>query len=151
VNNPTAGGTQVNITGIKIHDATGAVIEYRTNPETGASNNGTLVGADSAVGIQFIRDVNSDPSNPIYSAVVSNLKAGYTIEWITETNHDLAIINNQSGSYDIGGFDIISRANLPAQDFHLSAQINDYDNDAYGGAAVTYANWTVHVNEAVFV
>jgi hypothetical protein len=153
VTNPTAGGTQIDIVGVKIHDSTGAVIEYRTvNQAAGGANTGTLIGPDSVVGIQFILDNpnGAGTADDVYSAVISNLKAGYTVEWLTSANHDLAIVQNVSGSYDIGGFDVINRANLAAQDFHLSAQISDYDNDLYGGPSVTYANWTVHVNEAIF-
>jgi hypothetical protein len=160
VNNPTLAaanqGTaapEVDIVGIKIHDATGAVIEYRTvNQAAGANNIGTLHGADSAVGIQFVLDNagGTGTGDDIYSAVVSNLVAGYTVEFITATDHDLALVQNVSGSYDIGGFNVANQANIAAQDFHFSAQINDYDNDAYGGSAVTFANWTVHVNDITF-
>jgi len=79
------------------------VVEYRTNPETCATNNGTLVGADSPVTIQFVRDNNSDPANPIYSAIVGGLQANYTIEFLTEGNHNLAKVEWVQGSFDIGG------------------------------------------------
>jgi hypothetical protein len=168
VNNPTLAaanqGTaapEVNIIGIKIHDSTGAVIEYRTlDQATGAAvlqdsgDAGTAItGADdSAVGIQFILDNahGAGTADDVYSAVVSNLSANYTVEFITGAVHDLALVQNVSGSYDLGGFNVFNQTDVAAQDFHFSAQINDYDNDAYGGSAVTFANWTVHVNDIVF-
>ena len=154
----------MNIIGIKIHDATGKVIEYRTNTDAGATNGGTLQDSDdtgtdvtaaddSAVGIQFILDdpKGAGTADDIYSATVSNLNAGYSVEFVTETNHNLALIQNVSGSYDIGGFNVFNQANVAAQEFHFSVQITDYDNDVYGGSSVEFANFDVHVNDIVFI
>jgi hypothetical protein len=151
VNNPVTatGATEVDITGIKIHDSTGAVIEYRTVIQTaGGANFGDLHGADSAVGIQFIlADAHgAGTADDVYYAVVSNLKANYTIEFLTATNHDIALVQNVSGSFDIGGFAATNQVTVPAQDFHFAATITDYDNDAYGGHLATFADWTVHID-----
>jgi hypothetical protein len=170
VNDPTSAlanqGTaapQVNIIGIKIHDATGKVIEYRTlDQSNGAAvlqdsdDAGTGISSadDSAVDIVFFRDKGGDTvttSDDIYSVQALNLKAGYTIEFITATNHDLAQVVNVSGSFDIGGFNVVNQANVAGQDFHFSVGINDYDNDFYGGPSVAYANFAVHVNDVTFI
>jgi hypothetical protein len=151
---PTNNATESNIIGVKIYDASHNLIEYRTNLDAGATNNGALgTGSpDSAVAIQFVLD---DPggagtADDIYSTVVSNLKANYTIEFITETGHDLALVENVSGSFDIGGFNVKNSVNVPAQDFDFSVQINDYDNDHYGGQSVTYANFGVTIDGILF-
>jgi hypothetical protein len=159
---PTATDTQVSIIGVKIHDATGAVIEYRTNVDNGATNGGTLQDSDDAgtgvsaaddslVGISFVLDDNGgtplDPTDDIYSIIVSNLKANYTVEFITEDPHDLAKVQNVSGSFDIGGFNVSSNNNVPAQDFDFQVQINDYDNDIYTSAL---AQFSVHINGRTF-
>ena len=162
---PTATDTQVSIIGVKIHDATGAVIEYRTNLLQGASNGGAINDTDDAgtgvsgiggsddplVGIQFILDAGGgtpgDLTDDIYSVVVSQLKANYTIEFITADPHDLAKVQNLSGSYDIGGFNVFSNTNVPAQDFDFQVQINDYDNDSYTSAL---AQFSVHINAVTF-
>jgi hypothetical protein len=165
VNDPTSaasnGGTaaaEVNIIGIKIHDATGKVIEYRTNLDAGATNFGALqdvtgdglvtAADESAVGIQFVLDdpKGAGTADDIYSAVVSNLKAGYTVEFITETQHNLASIQNVSGSFDIGGFNVANNVNIPAQDFEFAVQISDYDNDVYGGHSIAFATFGVTID-----
>jgi hypothetical protein len=161
VNNPTIAaanqGTdaaKVDIIGIKIHDSTGAVIEYRTvDQAAGGANPGTLHGPDSLVGINFILDdpKGAGTADDIYSAVITNLRAGYTVEFITATTHDLALVQNVSGSYDIGGFNVFNQANVPAEDFHFSVQINDYDNDVFGGPSIAFATFAVHVNDLVFL
>ena len=163
VNNPTVAlsnlGTaaaQVNIIGVKIHDSTGAVIEYaKLNQTTGAAITQDLnadgIADDSAVGIAFNLGVDKAGTvDDIYFTTVSNLKANYTVELITATDHNLSLIQNVSGSYDIGGFNVIRQANVSPQDFHFSVQINDYDNDVFGGSAVTFANFAVHVNDVIF-
>jgi hypothetical protein len=159
---PTATDAQVSIIGVKIHDSTGAVIEYRTNVDNGATNGGTLQDSDDAgtgvsaaddslVGISFFLDDDggtpADPTDDIYSIIVSNLKANYTVEFITEDPHDLAKVENVSGSFDIGGFNVFSNNNVAAQDFDFQVQINDYDNDIFTSAL---AQFSVHINETTF-
>jgi hypothetical protein len=167
VKNPTVAlsnqGTaapEVNIVGVKIHDSTGAVIEYRTlDQATGLTVLQDITGDgqanasdDSAVVIAFnIAKDNAGTVDDIYFTTVSNLKANYTVEFITATDHNLAVVQNVSGSYDIGGFNVFKQANVPAQDFHFSVQINDYDNDVFGGASTAFANFDVHLNGIVFL
>ena len=105
-----------------------------------------------AVGIQFILD---DPgaagtADDIYSVLVSNLKANYTIEFVTEEGHDLAKVQHVSGSYDIGGFNVFNSVNIPAQDFDFSVQISDYDNDVFGGPLINLANFGVTIGGITF-
>ena len=83
----------------------------------------------------------------IYSVLVSNLKAGYTIEFVTEEGHDLALVENRSGSFDIGGFNVFNNTNVPAQDFDFQVQISDYDNDTFASAL---SEFSVHVNGIIF-
>jgi hypothetical protein len=170
VNDPTSAASnqgtaapEGDIVGIKIHDATGKVIEYRiVNQSAGATNGGALqdvtgdglvtAADESLVGISFVLDnpKGAGTADDIYSALVSNLKANYTIEFITSTNHNLVNVQNVSGSFDIGGFSATNNVNVPAQDFQFSVQINDYDNDAYGGQSVPFANFGVHIDGVVF-
>jgi len=130
---PSATGDEVNIKAIKIYDQNHVLIEYRVNTEVGASNTGTLQDIpgndDSAVVITFVRDNNSDPLNPIYSAQVDNLKANYTIEWETEVVHDAAKVERSSGSYDIGGFNLLQGQPSPDVDIQFSVAIQDKDGD----------------------
>ena len=158
VNNPTialsnegTAAARVSITEVKIHDSTGKVIEDGKNV-AGATQlqdvtgDGQVTAADNAgVGISFI-----DLGGGTYKTVVGNLKAGYSIEYLTASNHDLALVQNLSGSYDIGGFNVFGRANVPAQDFHFAVTITDYDNDAYGGHLATFADFAVHVDGVIF-
>ncbi len=152
--NPTAGGDEGKIISLKIFDANGNVVEYRTNLDAGASNGGALAGgsSDSLVGIQFVLDNpnGAGTADDDYSVIVSNLKANYTIEFGTQEAHDLARVQNVSGSYDIGGFNIFNNVNVPSQDFDFSVQISDYDNDVFGGAAATFANFAVHIDGISF-
>lgn len=149
---PTLNGTQSNIIGVKIINSAGAVVEYRTNDLNGANNGGTLAGGtDAPVGIQFVLDAGSDTvgdlTDDVYSVLVSNLRAGYTIEFVTEEAHDLALVENRSGSYDIGGFNIFNNTNVPAQDFDFQVQIRDYDNDVFSSALTEFS---VQVDGIIF-
>ena len=142
---PTATGDQSNIIGVKIYDANGVLIEYRTNLNNGATNVGAINDTDdpgtgvsgpggsdnSLVNISFILD---DPGgagtdDDIYSALVSNLKANYTIEWETEGNHDAANVQHVSGSYDIGGFNLLQGQDTADVDFEFSVAVVDKDGD----------------------
>ena len=144
---PTAGADEVNIMGVKIYDANHNLIEYRTNLDGGATNDGALAGGspDSAVFIQFFLD---DPGtaaagDEIYSLIVKNLKANYTVEFMTEGSHDLSLVENVSGSFDIGGFNVKNSVDVPAQDFDFQVQISDYDNDVLSS---TLSQFSVHVD-----
>jgi len=150
------------VVGVKIHDATGAVIEYRINVDNGATNDGTLQDSDDAgtgvsaadnslVGISFVLDDDGgtplDSTDDIYSVIVSNLKANYTVEFITEHQHDLAKVQNVSGSFDIGGFNVFSNNDVPAQDFDFQVQITDYDNDVFSS---TLSQFSVTIDALTF-
>jgi hypothetical protein len=159
---PTNGGTQVNIIGVKIYDATGALIEYRTNLDAGATNDGSLNDTDdagtdvsgengsdnSAVNITFVLTNPGGPGNgdDVYSALVKNLKANYTIEWITEGNHDAALVQNQKGSYDIGGFNLLQGQDTPDVDFEFSVSVTDRDGDLYRGFDTTWDDFKIKVD-----
>jgi hypothetical protein len=143
---PTSTGVQVNIIGVKIYDANKVLIEYRTNLGTGATNEGTLqdipaANDNSGVGIVFIQ-----ASSGIYHVAVSNLKANYTIEWETAVEHNAALTQNLSGSYDIGGFNLLVGQDTPDQLFDFSVLISDYDGDSDGGAADAFANFSVGID-----
>lgn len=156
-----AGADQVSILGIKIIDSNGNVIEYRINEDNGATNTGVLQDSDDAgtdvsgpggsddplVGIQFILDDDggtpADPTDDIYSVIVSQLKADYTVLFVTETSHDAALVENVSGSFDIGGFNTFSNQDVPSQDFDFQVQVNDYDNDLFTS---TLAQFSVSID-----
>jgi hypothetical protein len=162
VNNPVVatGATEVSIVGIKIHDSTGKVIEY------GVNNNGTTVlqdvtgdgqvtGADNAGStIIFVND--NVGGTAVWSANVTQMKAGYTIEFLTASSHNIALVQdvalpggNTAGSFDIGGFSASNQVTVPAQTFHFAATITDYDNDSYGGHLATFADWNVTIDSVV--
>jgi len=144
---PTTTGDQANIIGVKIYNANGELIEYRTNLNNGLNNIGAIndtddVGTgvsgpggsdDSLVNIQFNLDDNGgtplDPTDDIYSALVSNLRANFTIEWETEEGHDAAKVERVSGSYDIGGFNLLQGQDAADVDFEFSVGIVDQDGD----------------------
>lgn len=134
---PSATGDQANIIGVKIYDANHVLIEYRVNADAGATNTGILQDIpgpdDSAVVIQFNLDDNggtpADPTDDIYSALVSNLKANYTIEWETEGDHNAAKVERAAGSYDIGGFNLLQGQDTADIDFDFSVAIQDKDGD----------------------
>jgi hypothetical protein len=155
VNNPVVAtsATEVSIVGIKIHDSTGKVVEY------GVNNNGTtqlqdvtgdgLVNGADNVGslITFIND--NLGGTAVWSANVTQLRAGYTIEFLTASSHNIALVQNVSGSFDIGGFSASNQVTVPAQTFHFAATITDYDNDSYGGHLATFADWNVTIDSVV--
>jgi hypothetical protein len=148
VNNPTVGASEVNIIGVKIHATVNnadTVIESATRNADGTTHYTIGAGGPNEVHVVFQQD-----GTGIYSVDVQNLKANETIEFITATNHDLAKVTWSGGSFDIGGFNIMNQANVPQQDFHFAVQINDYDNDVYGGTLVNFANFDVHVSGITF-
>lgn len=154
VNDPVGTNPQVSIIGVKIYDAAGNPIEYRTNEQNGDDNDGDLVGVESAVEILFTLDAGAgtpgDPTDDIYSVIVSNLKKGYTVEFITDGTHDMALVENVSGSFDIGGFNVSNVSDVPEQDFDFTVQIADYDDDVYGGEFITFANFSVTIDTLSF-
>jgi hypothetical protein len=154
---PTATGDQSNIIGVKIYDENGVLIEYRTNEDNGATNDGDLQDIpgttdDSAVVISFILDDNGgtagDPTDDIYSALVSNLKQNYTIEWETEGDHDAAQVQHVSGSYDIGGFNLLQGQDTPDVDFEFSVAIEDNDGDLnnFNGVSQVFDDFKIKVD-----
>jgi hypothetical protein len=160
VKSPTAGGTQVDIIGVKIHDATGAVVEYdKMDQAAGHSQagivqdlNGDGIADNTLVGVQFILEKpnGAGTADDVYGVQVTNLKQNYSVEFITASNHDLALVENLSGSYDLGGFNVSNRVNVPAQHFDFSAQISDYDNDVFGGSLQPFAKFSVDLSGLVF-
>jgi len=140
---------------VKIIDSTGKVIEYVKDvgaidgvydlQDSGDAGTDVTAADNSAVGITFNQDAAG-----IFSVVVSNLKANYTIEFETEAGHDLALVQHVDGSYDIGGFNVFNSVNIPAQDFDFSVRIADYDNDAFGGPLVNLANFGVTIGGVTF-
>ena len=68
-------------------------------------------------------------------------------EFVTQDAHDLALVQNLSGSYDIGGFNIFNQTDVPAQDFNFQVQINDYDNDSFSSSL---SQFSVHINDVTF-
>lgn len=149
IDNPVlaASGVEGKIMSVKVLDANGNVVEWRTNDDQGATNPGSLTGgsSDTIVGISFVLDNanGAGTADDQYSVVVSQLKAGYTIEWTTQDPHDLALVENRTGSYDIGGFNIFNGQNVDPQDIDFKVQINDYDNDSFTSSL---AEFSVHIN-----
>jgi hypothetical protein len=136
VKDPTANDAQVSIIEVIVKDANGNVVEDRTNDLNGANNGGSLANGstDHTVGISFVLDDDggtpADHTDDIYSVLVSQLKAGYTVEFVTDGNHDAALVQNVSGSFDIGGFSLIQNNDTPDQFFEFTAQATDGDGDA---------------------
>jgi hypothetical protein len=59
----------------------------------------------------------------------------------------LALVQNVSGSYDIGGFNVFNSVNIPAQDFNFQVQITDYDNDLFSSSL---SQFSVHIDGVTF-
>jgi hypothetical protein len=139
VRNPDATGDQVSIIGVKIYDAAGTLMEYRTNvsgvavlQDSGDAGTGVTDAEDNShVGITFVLDDSGDTgtADDIYSASINNLKANYTVEWITNGVHDAALVEHRSGSYDIGGFNLLQAQPTPDQLLEFTAQVIDGDGD----------------------
>ncbi|MER9333921.1 hypothetical protein NKJ06_07910 [Mesorhizobium sp. M0293] len=130
---PIANADPVNITGVRVLDANGTVIESWTDTDPGDPVN--LI--DSAtVGVIFNQ----------YSVTVSGLGAHYTVEFDTEAPHDVADIEAVAGKFDIGGFNLLQGQDTPDQSFDFAVQITDYDSDVDGGTADAFANFSVGVD-----
>ncbi len=80
--------------------------------------------------------------------LVSNLKANYTIEWETEGDHDAAQVQHVSGSYDIGGFNLLQGQDTPDVDFEFSVAIQDKDGDLnnFNGTSQTFDDFKIKVD-----
>ena len=70
----------------------------------------------------------------------------YTIQYNTVSPHDMAKVEYEAGSYNLGGFNIIQGQDTPDQTFHFSAKITDYDGDSFGGVNTAISNWSVLVD-----
>ncbi|TIN31236.1 MAG: hypothetical protein E5Y31_03455 [Mesorhizobium sp.] len=131
--NPIADADPVNITGVRVLDANGTVIESWTDTDPGDPVN--LID-NAAVGVTFNQ----------YSVTVSGLAAHYTVEFDTETPHDVADVEAVAGKFDIGGFNLLQGQDTPDQSFDFAVQITDYDNDVDGGTLDALANFSVGVD-----
>ena len=99
--------------------------------------------ADIEADIKFLQD-----SNGVYSAFIYNLKANYTVELLTATDHNLVSVEWVQGSFDIGGFDFFQGSDTPDVDLEFSVAIQDKDADLmhYGTINDVYDDFKIKVD-----
>ncbi|MER8576803.1 DUF5801 domain-containing protein [Mesorhizobium sp. M1338] len=137
---PIADATAVNITGVRVLDANGDLVESWTDSNLDGVYEKTFdINLTDSVTFNLV-------STGIYSARVSGLGAKYTVEFDTETGHDVADIEAVAGKFDIGGFNLLQGQDTPDQSFDFAVQITDYDSDVDGGTADAFANFSVGVD-----
>lgn len=65
------------------------------------------------------------------SAIVSGLKAGDKVEWVTDGVHDQVLIEGVAGKFDIGGFGALQSQPSADQRLDFVVQVVDGDGDHY--------------------
>jgi hypothetical protein len=123
---------QVNIDAVRVRDASGEVIEFWQDYDHDGTyeladfDGDTIVENDATVNVVFTG------AGGIFKATVLNAADNYTIEWDTQTVHDLALVKNvdtTNDNFDIGGFNLAQGQDTPDQKFDFTVAITDYDGD----------------------
>lgn len=122
----TGVAVQKEITEVKVFNSAGAVVFHDLQNDGLAP----LVNT-AAVTVNFAGN----------GVAVGGIDQGYTIEFTTNGDHDLAKIVGTGGKFDIGGFNLLQIDETPDQLFRYAVDINDFDGDKD-----TSGNWDVLVD-----
>jgi hypothetical protein len=126
---PEATDNPVNVTGVRVLNSSGVLLESWA--DTNLDGVYELLTNNAKIDVKFFE---TSLGSGIYYAQASGLAAGYTIEFDTETDHDMALIEAVAGKYDIGGFNLVQGHDTPDQLLEFTAQVTDGDGD-YGSAS----------------
>ena len=124
-----AGDDPVNIMSVKVYNASGVLVEHWADPDlNGTYTLQAIPGNDdhAQVDVDFFE---TSAGSGIYYARVFGINDDYMIEFETETDHDMALVEGFSGKFDIGGFNIIERQDIEDTVLEFTAQVKDGDND----------------------
>ncbi|MCL6698608.1 DUF5801 domain-containing protein [Sphingomonas sp. NSE70-1] len=113
----------VNIIAVRVYNASGVLIEEWVDPE----HDGTYANPtnSASVNVQFLATGVAD----VFYARVSGVNDDYMIEFETETQHDMALVEGVAGKFDIGGFNIIERQDIPDNELAFEVTVTDGDGD----------------------
>jgi hypothetical protein len=114
VTDPEAFDVQVDITRVQVFDS--------SDPTN------LILLEDSDLGGVQDPDITIDLSG--LSAVIAGVDQDYTIEFTTAAAHDMALVENIAGKYDIGGFNLLETQPTPDQKYDFTVDITDFDGDA---------------------
>ena len=117
------GDDPVNILAVRVYDENGDLVEVWEDPEKDGTYANTL--NDSPVTVQFLSAGVAD----VFYARVAGVQDDYTIEFETEFDHDLALVECFAGKFDIGGFNILEDSATPDQFLEFEATATDGDGD----------------------
>jgi hypothetical protein len=137
---PEATDAPVNISAVRVLDSNGVVLE--SWEDTDLDGDYELLINDATINVTFHATGVTD----VFYARVSGVGAGYTIEFDTETDHDMALIEGVAGKYDIGGFNIFQGNDTPDQLLEFTAQVTDGDGDTDGGGTDEDASWKIGID-----
>jgi hypothetical protein len=110
VNNPDT-GTSPDIIVVRVYDENGVKIEDTSDL---ANYN------DPTVNVTGV----GDPT-----VTVAGLDAGYTIEWVTDGDHNRVLVEGVAGKFDIGAFSITQGQPTPDGELNFDVTIEDFDGD----------------------
>jgi hypothetical protein len=124
----------VNIVAVRVYNASGTLVEEWVDPEHDGTYANTLNSA--SVNVQFLATGVAD----VFFARVSGINDNFMIEFETETNHDMALVEGVAGKFDIGGFNIVERQDIPDQQLEFEATVTDGDGDTNSDS------WTIGID-----
>jgi hypothetical protein len=138
--NPEATDDPVNITAVRVMTTAGVLLESWADTNLdGVYELQDIPGQDNHAQVNVVFHETS-PGSGIYYATVSGVNAGYTIEFDTETDHDMTLVEGVAGKYDIGGFNVLQRDDTPDQLLEFTAKVTDGDGD------IDTASWKVGID-----
>ncbi|SMX24690.1 hypothetical protein BOA8489_02817 [Boseongicola aestuarii] len=84
------------------------------------------------------------------SVDVGNLGANVTVEFTTDVPHDMALVSNVVGKYDLGGFNLLQVDETPDQLFDYTVEITDFDGDTAAETFQVLVDGTGKFDDGVF-
>ena len=131
--NPIDNADPVNVSGIRVFDDNGDLIESWSDADFDGDYD--LILDDPDVDVDF-----TDLGGGIFYATVSGVQDDYSIEFDTEVDHDLALVEGVAGKFDIGGFNIVNQLETPDQKLDFTAEVEDGDTDT------ATASWSIGID-----
>jgi hypothetical protein len=136
---PLTNADPVNVSGVRVYDDNGVLIESWSDANFDGNYDHIL--DDPNVDVVF-----TDLGGGIFYATVKGVQDDYAVQFDTEVEHDLALIEGVKGKFDIGGFNIVNTLETPDQKLDFTAKVTDGDGDTDGGGVDPDASWSIGID-----
>jgi len=136
---PLLNADPVNVSGVRVYDDNGVLVESWSDADF--DGNYDLLLDDPNIDVDF-----TDLGGGIFYATVKGVQDDYAVQFDTEVEHDLALVEGVAGKFDIGGFNIVNTLETPDQKLDFVAKVTDGDGDTDGGGVDPNASWSIGID-----